>query len=88
MSVHILLPTGSPLHRENCPKKIILVRENTGNLENLPKHRENKGNFAIFFSFSEFSAKSVLHIKQSYITEIVTGKICGWTEKSGKTQGV
>ena len=39
--------TGYPRHRENRENdsKKIPVRENTGNLEILPKHRENTGNF-------------------------------------------
>ena len=39
LGVHI---TGYPLHRENREnsKKEFPVRENTGNLEILPKHRE------------------------------------------------
>ena len=38
--------TGYPLHRENKGngEKKILVRENTGNLEMLPKHRERARN--------------------------------------------
>ena len=46
----ILLP-GYPRHRENRGEKKVKwqkkipVRENTGNLESLPKQRENRGNF-------------------------------------------
>ena len=45
----LLYPAGYPLHRENGKNKenglkTFPVRENIGNLESLPKQRENTGN--------------------------------------------
>ena len=64
-------------NRENGPK-IIRVRENTGNLEILPKHWENTGDlvcssckFSYFKGkqYFEIAAKSMLHISRSVVLD-------------------
>ena len=59
------LVSGYPLHRENRENDQIKfpVRENTGNLEILPKHRENTEN--LFFpscNFPDYKGKRYFDI--------------------------
>ena len=62
----------------------------SGNLENLPKHREyldskDQRYCTIFSKDPDVSTKSVLYMTHSQITEIVSGKISGRTgKKHGK----
>ena len=67
----VYLEAGYPLHRENRENDKKKIRENTGNLEILPKHRDlgllklpNK--FTIFIWKLDKFAKSVLCICNSH----------------------